>query len=260
MRARLERERKVNLRVIQSLIASRFAATEMEEQIRRIRQEMELQFQDNILDDLWVRDCLFEVENDPRIRNILGLNRARITFLANSFGTLSISRFLRHSKLPMFVGTSCISGLALFQVSPSKKSNQAASLVVRAGKDVEGMEEETLIPVQELRFLSLPKYAMHTALKNTAIDPYALVGVDIEMINMINLMWTALQLLTEVIAQPCPLKTSFPLVERSPPMDIPYVDRIGRLFYIEALGPFLEINVANYEHKQGKIACKILQH
>ncbi|KAE8722282.1 hypothetical protein F3Y22_tig00014213pilonHSYRG00115 [Hibiscus syriacus] len=49
MRARLARERKVNRRVMQSLIASRVAAAEMEEQIRRIRQEMELQFQDNIL-------------------------------------------------------------------------------------------------------------------------------------------------------------------------------------------------------------------
>ncbi|XP_039062441.1 uncharacterized protein LOC120206967 [Hibiscus syriacus] len=77
MRARLGRERKVNRRVMQSLIASRVAAAEMEEQIRRIRQVMELQFQANILDDLWVLDCLFEVENDPRIRNILGLNRAR---------------------------------------------------------------------------------------------------------------------------------------------------------------------------------------
>ncbi|XP_039006045.1 uncharacterized protein LOC120133548 [Hibiscus syriacus] len=71
MRARLARDRRVNRRVMQSLIASQVAAAEIEEQIRRIREEVELRFVANVLDDLWVHDCLFEVENDPLMRNAL---------------------------------------------------------------------------------------------------------------------------------------------------------------------------------------------
>ncbi|KAK8589710.1 hypothetical protein V6N13_088528 [Hibiscus sabdariffa] len=68
MRARLARTQRVNRRVMQSLIASQVAAAEKEEQIRRVREEMELLFIANVLDDVWVHDCLFEVENDPLMR------------------------------------------------------------------------------------------------------------------------------------------------------------------------------------------------
>ncbi|KAK8689819.1 hypothetical protein V6N13_088529 [Hibiscus sabdariffa] len=68
MRARLARTRRANRRVIQSLKSSQVAAAEKEEQIRRVREEMELLFITNVLDDVWVHDCLFEVENDPLMR------------------------------------------------------------------------------------------------------------------------------------------------------------------------------------------------
>ncbi|KAK8712898.1 hypothetical protein V6N13_148126 [Hibiscus sabdariffa] len=65
MRARLARTGRANRHMIQSLISSQVAAAEKEEQIRRIREEMELLSIANVLDDVWVHDCLFEVENDP---------------------------------------------------------------------------------------------------------------------------------------------------------------------------------------------------
>ncbi|KAK8712897.1 hypothetical protein V6N13_148125 [Hibiscus sabdariffa] len=68
MRARLARTRRVNRRVMQSLIASQVETAEKEEQVRRIREEMELLFIANVLNDVWVHDSLFEVENDPLMR------------------------------------------------------------------------------------------------------------------------------------------------------------------------------------------------
>ncbi|KAL4376025.1 hypothetical protein GQ457_02G031640 [Hibiscus cannabinus] len=68
MRARLARQRMVNRRVMQSVITSQVAAEQMEEQHRRIREAMDLRRVANALDDLWVLDCLFEVENDPLMR------------------------------------------------------------------------------------------------------------------------------------------------------------------------------------------------
>ncbi|KAK8628385.1 hypothetical protein V6N13_064092 [Hibiscus sabdariffa] len=68
MRARLARLRMVNRRVMQSVITSQVAADQMEEQHRRIREAMDLRRVANALDDLWVLDCLFEVENDPLMR------------------------------------------------------------------------------------------------------------------------------------------------------------------------------------------------
>ncbi|KAL4378982.1 hypothetical protein GQ457_02G031650 [Hibiscus cannabinus] len=68
LRARLARQRMVNRRVMQSVITSQVAAEQMEEQHQRIREAMDLRRVANALDDLWVLDCLFEVENDPLMR------------------------------------------------------------------------------------------------------------------------------------------------------------------------------------------------
>lgn len=46
-------------------------AAEMEDQIRRIRGEMERQLVADIFTDLWVYDCLIQLENDPFMRDAL---------------------------------------------------------------------------------------------------------------------------------------------------------------------------------------------
>ncbi|GMI65104.1 hypothetical protein HRI_000179700 [Hibiscus trionum] len=89
MRAKLARNRRVNRRLMQSLLASQIAAAEKEEQNRRIREEIELLFVANVLDDVWVHDCLFEIENDPLMSIAFERINSRIPGRRN---TLSMDR------------------------------------------------------------------------------------------------------------------------------------------------------------------------
>ncbi|TYI57390.1 hypothetical protein E1A91_D11G277400v1 [Gossypium mustelinum] len=71
MRFRLGREGRRNRRAMELLVGWEGAAAEMEDQIRRIRGEMERQLVADIFTDLWVYDCLIQLENDPLMRDAL---------------------------------------------------------------------------------------------------------------------------------------------------------------------------------------------
>ncbi|TYJ11238.1 hypothetical protein E1A91_A11G261900v1 [Gossypium mustelinum] len=71
MRFRLGRERRRNMRAMELLEDWEGEAAEMEDQIRRIRGEMERQLVADIFTDLWVYDCLIQLENDPFMRDAL---------------------------------------------------------------------------------------------------------------------------------------------------------------------------------------------
>ncbi|KAH1083217.1 hypothetical protein J1N35_022978 [Gossypium stocksii] len=71
MRFRLGREGRRNRRAMELLEDWEGAAAEMEDQIRRIRGEMERQVVADIFAELWVYDSLIQLENDPLMRDAL---------------------------------------------------------------------------------------------------------------------------------------------------------------------------------------------